>query len=172
MAENEKTEDLDPEALGDPGSVYELAIAKLRPRPRRFVEEFLKDLNATQAAKRAEYGKSGAHTQGWRLLQNADVAAAIKAGLDVMADRSHLSAAWIRESLKGNHRRAKKKGDLQASNRALQLLGQSLGMFSDSLDVNVTNTTPAKVIFYFPDNGRGPKPEGSKDGSTPAAPPE
>ncbi len=29
--------------------------------------------------------------------------------------------------------------------------------------VNVNQTTPAKVIFYFPDNGRGPKPKGEPD---------
>ena len=160
MTDSAKTDD---PALEDPGLLYDLAIARLVPQRRRFVEEFLIDLNGTQAAIRAGYSKKGAHTEGSRLLRNAAVAEAVKWGMAVMSERSHLSQAWVREALKGNVRRAWDKGDVQAANRALQLLGQSIGMYSESLNLNVNQTTPAKVIFYFPDNGRGPKPKGEPD---------
>jgi hypothetical protein len=51
---------------------------------------------------------------------------------------------------------------VQAVNRALQLLGQSMGMFSEDLNVNMNATTSSKVVLYYPDNQRGPK--GNDDG--------
>ncbi len=49
----------------------------LTPRQARFVEEYLLDLNATQAAIRAGYSKKTAYSQGERLLRNVEVAAAV-----------------------------------------------------------------------------------------------
>jgi phage terminase small subunit len=45
---------------------------------QRFVEEYLVDLNATQAAIRAGYSPKSAECQGSRLLRNVKVAAAIR----------------------------------------------------------------------------------------------
>jgi phage terminase small subunit len=45
-------------------------------KQERFVEEFLIDLNATQAAIRAGYSEKTAKSQGQRLLTNVDIAAA------------------------------------------------------------------------------------------------
>lgn len=50
---------------------------KLPPNQARFVDEYLIDLNATQAAIRAGYSKKTAGVQGPRLLGNVRVAAAI-----------------------------------------------------------------------------------------------
>jgi phage terminase small subunit len=55
--------------------------AKLTAKQARFVEEYLCDLNATQAAIRAGYSPKTATVQGSRLLTNAKVAAAIHGGL-------------------------------------------------------------------------------------------
>ena len=49
----------------------------LTARQERFVAEYLIDLNATQAAKRAGYSEKTANEQGSRLLANVKVAAAI-----------------------------------------------------------------------------------------------
>lgn len=46
----------------------------MNSRQRRFCEEYLVDMNATQAAIRAGYQKAGAHVQGARLLTNPKVA--------------------------------------------------------------------------------------------------
>lgn len=58
--------------------------AKLTAKQSRFVDEYLVDLNATQAAIRAGYSEKTAESQGARLLRNAKVAAAIQ---ERMADR-------------------------------------------------------------------------------------
>lgn len=57
----------------------------MTPKQQRFVEEYLIDLNATQAAIRAGYAASGARTEGARLLADADIAAAVD---QAMAERS------------------------------------------------------------------------------------
>lgn len=54
------------------------AKKKLTPKQARFVSEFLKDQNATQAAVRAGYSKSTANQQGSRLLANVGVAAELR----------------------------------------------------------------------------------------------
>ncbi len=55
------------------------AVTMLTARQERFVDEYLADLNATQAAIRAGYSARSAHVEGSRLLTNAKVAAAISA---------------------------------------------------------------------------------------------
>lgn len=50
----------------------------MTPKQERFVEEYLVDLNATQAAIRAGYSEKTANRQGSRLLSNADISAAIQ----------------------------------------------------------------------------------------------
>lgn len=52
---------------------------RLNPKQLRFVEEYLVDLNATQAALRAGYSSKGAKQQGSHLLTNPNVQAAISA---------------------------------------------------------------------------------------------
>lgn len=52
-------------------------MAELNPRQARFVEEYLIDLNATQAAIRSGYSARSAEVQGSRLLSNANVADAV-----------------------------------------------------------------------------------------------
>lgn len=52
-------------------------MASLTPRQERFVQEYLIDLNATQAAIRAGYAAKDADVQGPRLLGNVGVAEAV-----------------------------------------------------------------------------------------------
>lgn len=51
--------------------------SKLTDKQQRFVQEYVKDWNATQAALRAGYAESGAGQEGHRLLKNAEIRAAI-----------------------------------------------------------------------------------------------
>jgi phage terminase small subunit len=67
----------------------------LTPKQQRFIDEYLTDLNATQAAIRAGYSKSGARTEGARLLANADIAAEIAGKQRRVADKLELSAEAV-----------------------------------------------------------------------------
>ncbi len=64
----------------------------MTPRQRRFVEEYLVDLNATRAAKRAGYTARSAKDHGYRLLKNPAVAAAVAKAQGRRAARTRVSA--------------------------------------------------------------------------------
>lgn len=59
----------------------------LTPKQARFVAEYLKDLNATQAAIRAGYSAKHADVQGPRLLGNAGISRAVDEALTRRAER-------------------------------------------------------------------------------------
>lgn len=63
----------------------------MNPKRARFVAEYLKDLNATQAAIRAGYSPKTAKVQGYRLLTDAAVAAAVEAGQAARAARTEVT---------------------------------------------------------------------------------
>lgn len=65
----------------------------------RFVEEYIKDLNATQAAIRAGYSARTAASQGERLLRDVDVSAAIHAALAERSKRVEVDADYVLKRL-------------------------------------------------------------------------
>lgn len=67
----------------------------LTAKQQRFVDEYLKDLNATQAAKRAGYSAKTAQEQGSRLLSNVMVAAVVAQGQKKLADKAGVTAEKI-----------------------------------------------------------------------------
>ncbi len=64
----------------------------LTPKQARFVEEYLVDLNATQAAVRAGYSAKTAKQQGQRLLTNVDVQAAVTEAQKARSERTNAEA--------------------------------------------------------------------------------
>ena len=64
---------------------------KLTPKQERFVEEYLVDLNATQAAIRTGYSEKTAAEQASRLLTNVKIQTAIAAGRQRLADKAGIS---------------------------------------------------------------------------------
>ncbi|MGH7073520.1 MAG: terminase small subunit [Stellaceae bacterium] len=65
---------------------------RLNAKQRAFAQEYLVDLNATQAAIRAGYKESAANRAGWRLLRLPGVAEAIAASMAARAERTRVSA--------------------------------------------------------------------------------
>ena len=63
-------------------------LRKLTDRQRRFVREYLVDLNGTRAAIRAGYSRRGAGSRGWTLRQTPAVAAELEAA---MAERARVT---------------------------------------------------------------------------------
>lgn len=64
----------------------------LTPKQARFVDEYLVDLNATQASIRAGYSAKTAEQQGPRLLGNVGVAEAISAAQKLRSARTLITA--------------------------------------------------------------------------------
>ncbi|OJF92075.1 terminase [Rhizobium sp. 58] len=74
-------------------------MAELTPKQRLFVAEYLKDLNATQAAIRAGYSEKTAYAQGARLLTNAEIAAAIDHAKIERSEKTKIDANWVLDRL-------------------------------------------------------------------------
>ncbi|MED0758654.1 terminase small subunit [Aneurinibacillus thermoaerophilus] len=74
-------------------------MAKLNAKQRRFVEEYLIDLNATQAAIRAGYSVKTAEQQGYQLLQKTSVSEAIAKAMAERSKRTSVSQDRIVEQL-------------------------------------------------------------------------
>lgn len=70
-------------------------MAKLTPKQQRFVEEYLIDLNATQAAIRAGYSVKTANEQGNRLLANVSVQNAISQAMQARSERTNITADGV-----------------------------------------------------------------------------
>ncbi|HHM6704659.1 TPA: terminase small subunit [Pseudomonas aeruginosa] len=67
----------------------------LTAKQRRFVAEYLLDLNATQAAIRAGYSKNRASEIGYQLLQKPDITSAIQAAMKERAERTQIDADYV-----------------------------------------------------------------------------
>ena len=71
----------------------------MTPRQQAFVNEYLKDLNATQAAIRAGYSARTAEWQGPQLLGKTHVSAAISAAKAERSERTKIDADWVLRTL-------------------------------------------------------------------------
>lgn len=71
----------------------------LTAKQQRFVDEYLIDLNATQAATRAGYSKKTANEQGSRLLANVSVSAAIHQRMNERSGRVEITQDMVLREL-------------------------------------------------------------------------
>jgi phage terminase small subunit len=126
---------------------------RLTPKQARFVDEYLVDLNATAAARRAGYSEKTAEVQGPRLLGNVRVAAAIQAALQTRSKRTEVTQDYVVANLREVVERCMQRAPVLAGGEqvvtaaqdgrlatlwcfdgktavaALGLLGKHLGMF-------------------------------------------
>ena len=72
---------------------------KLTPKQSMFVIEYLKDLNATQAAIRAGYSEDTARAIGCENLTKPNIAAAIDKQMEYRAQRTLITADYILTSM-------------------------------------------------------------------------
>lgn len=62
-------------------------MAKLNAKQQAFIQEYLKDFNATKAAIRAGYSEQTAYSQGQRLLKNVEVNKKIEEEMGKLRER-------------------------------------------------------------------------------------
>lgn len=110
----------------------------LTPKQQRFVEEYLVDLNATQAAIRAGYSENRASELGYQLLQKTPVQNAIyelkqqrsqstgitaeKVLLDIMALKEKCEREIVTEA-------GVRMENPSVSAKCLEMLGKHVGLF-------------------------------------------
>ena len=133
----------------------------LTAKQQRFVDEYLVDLNATQAAIRAEYSAKTAEQQSSRLLSNVKVQRELAKRFAERAERVNITQDYVLSMLVKNVERAMQqeavtdesgvvinyKYNGAVANKALELLGKHLGMFTDKIDVTASIQTVKGVDF-------------------------
>jgi phage terminase small subunit len=153
----------------------------ITPKQARFVQEYLIDLNATQAAIRAGYKPSRAEQTGCDLVRNRKVAEAIQAAQGKRAEKAEVNAQWVLERLIQNADRAAavvavtdREGNPtgwyqyegSVVNRSLELIGKHIGMFTDRLEISGRDGGPlvTEVVIEHHSPPVGPAPVGSGGG--------
>ena len=69
----------------------------MTPKQQRFVEEYLVDLNATQAAIRAGYSEDSAHVIGHENLSKPNIQEALAAAMNERSERTQITADRVLE---------------------------------------------------------------------------
>lgn len=127
-------------------------MAKLTPKQELFCQEYLKDLNGTQAYKRAGYKVKNdkvAQTQSSRLLSNVMISSRVKELMDIRAEENKINNDWVIKQLinvvekssqikpvmiwnpdtKQMEESGEYEYDSNGVNKALELIGKHIGTF-------------------------------------------
>ena len=127
---------------------------KLTAKQRRFVQEYLIDLNATQAAIRAGYSKNSARQVGTENLSKPSIKQAIDERLKQIDEEKTADAKEIREFwtrvMRGDEKETVLRYDSEGHQveteisvsmkdriKASEMLGKSFAMFTDKVDSNI-----------------------------------
>ena len=131
---------------------------KLTEKQKRFVAEYIKDYNATQAAIRAGYSEQTAYSQGNRLLKKVEIKKAIKELQDEIRKGNIAEAIEVEEFLssamrgeieeevvvtenigdyESRARIIKKQLSAKERIRAAELLGKRYALFTEKVDMDV-----------------------------------
>ena len=103
----------------------------LTPQLERFCQEYVVDLNGTQAAIRAGYSEVSAASQAADILRRPRVAARVEVLQAQLTGRIQLDAESVIHQLMLDHKDAKAAGHHSAAVRATELLGKRLGLWID-----------------------------------------
>jgi phage terminase small subunit len=109
---------------------------QLTDRQERFCREYLVDLNATQAAKRAGYSSHTANEQAARLLAKASVKARVTELQNAAAKRNDVTVDDVIQMLLQSYKNATAANQHGPAVRAVELLGKWHGMFKDKVEMS------------------------------------
>ncbi len=134
-------------------------MANMTEKQKRFCDEYLIDLNATQAAIRAGYSEKTAYSQGQRILKNVEV----KSYIDKQLEQIHSSKIadaeevlkYLTSVLRGESqsevvviestgdfmsqaRTMQKAPDEKERLKAAELIGKRYSLFTDKVDLKGT----------------------------------
>lgn len=112
--------------------------AELSPRQKRFVDEYLVDLNGKAAAIRAGYAAGqSAEVQASRLLSDAKIKAAIAAAGAKTAERTAITKDWVVREAVDTYKQARELDLPAAARGTLELLAKLHGHIIERRDVRV-----------------------------------
>lgn len=136
----------------------------LNPKQSQFVKEYLIDFNALGAAIRAGYSQKTAGQIGHRLLKNVEIQKGLAKAQEERSERTGITADYVLTSLKNVAERCqqlepvldkdgKEIGEYtfrdSGANKALELLGKNLKLFTDKIELRVIKSlddlTPEEI---------------------------
>ena len=134
---------------------------KLTPKQQRFIEEYLIDLNATQAAIRAGYSRNSARQIGDENLSKPGIADAVAKAKRERSEATNIDAEWVLKQAVELHQRCMQEirpvrnpktreqvyddngnalfaFNAAAANRSLEIIGKhvEVAAFKDRLEVS------------------------------------
>ena len=136
-------------------------MADLNDKQLRFCQEYVIDLNGTQAAIRAGYSKNTANEQSSRLLTNVNIQAKIQSLQTVISNKLMIDAEWIMNRFKEisdrciqaemvTTRDGSPTGEWQfdssGANKATEMLGKMIGVFEKDNSQKSIVVTPPQII--------------------------
>jgi phage terminase small subunit len=111
-------------------------IDALTTKQRLFCEEFVKDLNASQAVMRAGYDTKYPNRIGNQLLNNPGVKIATDALLLQKNQNNDVTKDYVLRKIVAQVEKADAKGNPGAALRGLELLAKHLGMFIERKEIS------------------------------------
>jgi len=145
--------------------------AKLTPRQRQFVAEYIIDPNATQAAIKAGYSPKTAYAIGEENLRKPVIRAELDKERQELAKRNEIDQDWVIKRLILNADRAAQaepvldtKGvptgeyryDGAVVNKALELIGKHIGMFVERTETSERRLVEIRVVYDTAPGPTGP----------------
>lgn len=129
-------------------------MGELTAKQSLFVAEYLKDLNATQAAIRAGYSEKTANKQGARLLTFVDIQKAINAAMEARTQRLQRTADEVLRDISDIAKTAKnafmdnpeQTALASVALKALELEGKHYRLF-DKPDEEAAEIEPRAIVF-------------------------
>lgn len=123
---------------------------ELTVKQSRFVIEYLRDGNATQAAIRAGYSEHSAAEIGYENLRKPQIVEKLEEHWQYALDSAEVTAQRIVAALWENHSTAVRDNKRGDSNKALELLGKHHKMFTDKFEHGAA-LPPARLVVEFSD---------------------
>ena len=126
---------------------------KLTNRQKVFTEEYVKDLNASQAAQRAGYAEVSSRSHSSELMSDPKIQAEIQKNMDARSERTKIDADYVLNTIRDTVERCRqaepvldKEGfetgewKFDAANvlKGCDLLGKHLKLWSDAPKVDLS----------------------------------
>ena len=125
------------------------------PRSIDFVDEYLVDLNATQAAIRAGYSEKTAYSIGQRLLKNVEVQKMIANRMEERSKRTEITQDRVLADIERIKQDAMRKAFDKNGNEAMinhtsalkacELQGRHLQMWNDKMAITIESITDEEL---------------------------
>ena len=132
------------------------------PKQQRFVEEYLIDLNATQAAIRAGYSEKTAKSIGQENLTKPDIAKAIQEAQESLSNKTQLTVDMVVNGLLKEAQDYAEGSTQSARVSAWAHLGKHLGMFTEKVQHSGPDGGPVQVATKATLTIKVVKPDGDR----------